>query len=91
MDDYPFDTSQIPQGTMSTPGVQWPMGTRYLVTEVRKCHFHQHCGVEGTGLVYTLSDKKPKPSSSLDREGYWWILCPEHYGRADHLPDWPNP
>lgn len=66
-------------------------GTRYLLTDVARCHFHQHCGVERAGLVYTLSDKKPKPGSELEREIYWWLLCPSHYERADYLPDWPNP
>ena len=91
MDEYPFDTEQVPQGPTWTQGIRWPMGTRYLLTSVNICHFHQFCGVERTGLVSTLSDKEPKPNSTMDREGYWWTLCPEHYAGANYLPDWPNP
>ena len=91
MDAYPFDIEQVPHGPESTPGVRWPLGTRYVVTELEKCHFYQFCGVEREGLVVTLSDKKPKHGSSLEREGYWWRLCPEHYATADYLPDWPTP
>ena len=91
MGEYPFDTSQVPKGLMETPGVNWPVGTRYLLESAHKCHFHQHCGVERAGLVTTKSDKQPKPNSTMDREGYWWTLCPEHYASATYLPDWPNP
>lgn len=91
MGEYPFEIDNVPQGPLLTPGVRWPLGTRYLVTEVNKCHFHQFCGVERAGLVTILSDKHPKPNSTMDREGYWWTLCPEHYASADYLPDWPSP
>ena len=91
MGEYPFDLGQVPQGPVATPGVVFPLGTRYVMTEMTRCHFHQFCGVEQAGLVSTLSDKAPKPSSSLDREDYWWTLCPEHYEKADYLPEWPQP
>lgn len=93
MGDYPFDTDQVPSGPMDTLGVKWPIGTRYLVETVSKCRFYEHCGVERAGLVTTNAEKQAKPSSSMDREGYWYTLCPEHYAKADadYLPDWPNP
>ena len=91
MSEYPFDISQVPQGGEDTSGINFPLGTRYLLTSLAKCHFHQFCGVEEAFLVATLSDKHPKPNSSMDREGYWWTLCPDHYERADYLPGWPAP
>lgn len=91
MSEYPFDTGQVPRGPEETPGVVFPLGTRYVMTSVARCHFYQFCGVEREGLVATLSDKAPKPASSMDRERYWWTLCPEHYAQADYLPEWPQP